>query len=86
MISIELAQADRRKVFSFMEALDIFLPVTSLGDVFSLVLYPPISSHRGFDSEQLAAVGINEGLVRLSIGIEDVEDLIADLDQALTGS
>ena len=84
MISIELKDADRKEVFRFMEALEIFMPVTSLGDVYSLVLYPPISSHRGFDSDQLAAAGITEGLVRLSIGIEDVEDLIADLDQALT--
>jgi cystathionine beta-lyase/cystathionine gamma-synthase len=47
------------------------------------VLSPPISSHRALTPEQRVEIGIGEGLVRLSIGIEETDDIIADLDQAL---
>src|SRR6185312_4659784 len=46
-------------------------------------LYPPMSSHRSLTPEQRAAIGIGDGLIRLSVGIEAVDDIIADLDQAL---
>jgi cystathionine gamma-synthase/methionine-gamma-lyase len=83
MVSFELKDGDRARVFRFMEALRLCLPATSLGDIYSLVLYPAQSSHRALTPEQRAAIGIGEGLVRLSVGIEDVTDIIADLDQAL---
>ncbi len=83
MVSFEIAGAGRTEVFRFMEALELVLPATSLGDVYSLTLYPAHSSHRALSPEERAAIGIGEGLVRLSVGIEDVEDIIADLDQAL---
>jgi cystathionine beta-lyase/cystathionine gamma-synthase len=83
MIAFEIAGAGQPEVFTFLEALQVILPGTTLGDVYSLALYPPISSHRGMDKEDREAAGIDDGLVRLSVGIEDVEDLIADLDQAL---
>ena len=83
MVSFEKAGADRAQVFRFLEALKLVLPATTLGDVYSLALYPAHSSHRALSPEERAAIGIGEGLVRLSVGIEDVEDIIADLDQAL---
>lgn len=83
MISFEIADADRARVFAFMEALRLILPATSLGDVYSLIMYPAHSSHRALTPEERAQIGIGEGLVRLSVGIEDVEDIIADLEQAL---
>ena len=83
MVSFEIAGADRAQVFRFMEALKLVLPATTLGDVYSLTLYPAHSSHRALSPQERAAIGIGEGLVRLSVGIEDVEDIIADLDQAL---
>jgi cystathionine beta-lyase/cystathionine gamma-synthase len=83
MISFEIAGANRAQVFRFMEALKLILPATTLGDVYSLALYPAHSSHRALSPEERAAIGIGEGLVRLSVGIEDIEDIIADLDQAL---
>ena len=83
MVSFEIAGADQAQVFHFMEALKLVLPATTLGDVYSLTLYPAHSSHRALSPEERAAIGIGEGLVRLSVGIEDVEDIIADLDQAL---
>jgi len=83
MVSFEIAGADQAQVFRFMEALKLVLPATTLGDVYSLTLYPAHSSHRALSPEERAAIGIGEGLVRLSVGIEDVEDIVSDLDQAL---
>jgi len=83
MVSFELRDAGREAVFRFLEALELILPATTLGDVYSLVLYPAMSSHRALSPAERAQVGIGEGLVRLSVGIEAAEDIIADLDQAL---
>ena len=83
VLSFEIADADRAIVFRFMEALELCLPATTLGDVYSLVLHPATTSHRGLTVEERARVGIREGLVRLSAGIEDVNDIIADVEQAL---
>jgi cystathionine beta-lyase/cystathionine gamma-synthase len=60
--------------------------VTTLGDVYTVVLYPPVSTHRTLTPEERAAIGISDGLVRLSAGIEDVDDIIEDLDRALSES
>jgi cystathionine gamma-synthase/methionine-gamma-lyase len=83
MVSFEIAGAGRDEVFRFLDALEVFLPGTSLGDVYSLAVSPPMSTHRSLDADAQAAIGINPGLIRLSVGIEDVEDLVADLDRAL---
>ena len=83
MISFDIAGADKNAVFRFLESLKLIMPATTLGDVYSLTLYPAISSHRALTPEQRAEIGIGDGLVRLSVGIEDVEDIMADLDQAL---
>ena len=83
MVSFDLRGAGQAQVFSFMEALELVLPATTLGDVYSLTLYPAHSSHRYVPPEVRAALGIGDGLVRLSVGIEDAGDIIADLAQAL---
>jgi cystathionine gamma-synthase/methionine-gamma-lyase len=83
MISFTLGGGERSQVFRFMEALRLCLPATTLGDVYSLVLYPAMSSHRAVPQAERERIGISEGLVRLSVGIEEAEDIIADLDQAL---
>ncbi|MDI3342031.1 MAG: PLP-dependent aspartate aminotransferase family protein [Sphaerobacter sp.] len=83
MVSFEIKDAGREQVFAFLSALKIVVPATSLGDVYSLALYPAMSSHRALTPEERAAVGIGEGLVRISVGIEAVEDILADIDQAL---
>jgi len=83
MVSFEIAGAAQPDVFRFLQSLRLCLPATTLGDVYSLVLYPAMSSHRALTPEQRAEIGIGEGLVRLSVGIEDVADITADLDQAL---
>lgn len=83
MISFDIREGSREKVFRFLEALQMIVPATTLGDVYSLVLYPAMSSHRALTPEQRAEVGIGEGLVRLSVGIESADDIIADLERAL---
>jgi cystathionine gamma-synthase/methionine-gamma-lyase len=87
MVSFELKDAGRDEVFTFMDALKLVVRATSLGDVHSMMLYPVMSSHREISPKQRARMGIGDNLVRLSVGIEAAEDIIADLEQALaTGS
>jgi cystathionine gamma-synthase/methionine-gamma-lyase len=83
MVSFELRDGTRERVFRFLEALKLIIPATTLGDVYSLVLYPAMSSHRALDPDVRRSYGISDGLVRLSVGIEDPADIIADLEQAL---
>ena len=83
MISFDIRDGNRARVFRFMEALRLVLPATTLGDVYSLALYPAHSSHRALDPDLRRRIGIGDGLVRLSVGIEDPADIVADLAQAL---
>jgi cystathionine beta-lyase/cystathionine gamma-synthase len=83
IVAFEIAGAGQQEVFRFLRALRVCLPVTTLGDVYTTILYPPMSTHRTLSPEERAAAGIADGLVRLSAGIEDIDDLIEDLDQAL---
>lgn len=83
MLSFEILGAAQAEVFRFMSALRMIRPTSSLGDVYSLILYPAMATHRDLTTEERSAVGIAEGLIRMSAGIEDIEDLIVDLDQAL---
>ena len=82
MVSFEIKDAGRQEVFAFMDALRMIVPATTLGDVHSLMLYPAISSHRDLAPKHRERLGIRDSLVRLSAGIEAVEDIEADLDQA----
>lgn len=84
VLSFEIDGADKARVFRFMESLTVCLPATTLGDVYSLVLHPATSSHRSLTAEERARVGIPDGLVRLSAGIESVEDILSDLESALS--
>jgi cystathionine beta-lyase/cystathionine gamma-synthase len=83
VLSFEIQDADRKTAFRFMDALQLCLPATTLGDIYTLVLHPATSSHRSLTEAERAQVGIRDGLVRLSAGIEDPADILADLDQAL---
>jgi cystathionine gamma-lyase len=67
----------------FLERCEIFALAESLGGVESLIEHPGIMTHASIPADKRAALGIHDGLVRLSIGIEDVEDLLADLAHAL---
>lgn len=84
VISVELKNANTREdIFRFMNALKMIVPATSVGDVHSMMLYPVISSHREISPKHRERMGIKENLVRLSVGIEAVEDISADMEQAL---
>jgi cystathionine beta-lyase/cystathionine gamma-synthase len=84
MVSFEMRDAGRAEVFAFMERLKMIVPATSLGDVHTMVLYPSMSSHREVSPKQRERMGIRDNLVRLSVGIEAIEDILEDLDQALS--
>lgn len=83
LVSFEIRDAGQQEIFQFMDRLKLVVTGTSLGDVHSLLLYPAMASHRDIAPKQRARLGICENLVRLSAGIEAVEDIIEDLDQAL---
>ncbi|HEX2888056.1 O-acetylhomoserine aminocarboxypropyltransferase [Vineibacter terrae] len=67
----------------FIERLRVFSHLANVGDAKSLVIHPASTTHAQLTAEQLAATGIGEGMVRLSVGLEDVDDLIDDLSPAL---
>jgi O-acetylhomoserine (thiol)-lyase len=75
------AEAARR----FIDSVELFTRMTHLGDVRSLIIHPASTTHAYRSEQQLAEAGIWPGLIRLSIGVEDAEDLLADLAQALSG-
>jgi cystathionine beta-lyase/cystathionine gamma-synthase len=81
MLSFDLGS--RGDAGRFLAAVKLFLNAESLGGVESLASHSATTTHASLSDEERAAIGITEGLVRLSVGIEDKDDLIADLDQAL---
>jgi len=83
MVSFEVKDAGQPEIFRFMDALRLVVRATSLGDVHTMMLYPVMSSHREISPKHRERMGIKEGLVRLSVGIEAPEDIIEDLEQAL---
>jgi cystathionine gamma-synthase/methionine-gamma-lyase len=83
VVSFVLRGSGKTEVFRFMDALRLCCTGTTVGDIYSQLLYPAISSHRALSPEERHRLGIGDGLVRLSVGIEESEDLIADLARAL---
>jgi cystathionine beta-lyase/cystathionine gamma-synthase len=84
VLSFEIVGADKAAAFRFMDALDLCMAATTLGDIYTIALHPASSSHRALSAAERAEIGISDGLVRLSIGIEDAADIIADLEGALS--
>jgi methionine-gamma-lyase len=82
MLSFELGGGTAAGM-DFMNRINFCTLTPTLGDVDTLVLHPATMSHRGIDPEVRRAHGIPDGLIRLSVGIESVEDIIADLEQAI---
>jgi cystathionine beta-lyase/cystathionine gamma-synthase len=83
LVSIELSDNTRDGAFRFMDALKIVVRSSSLGDVFTSVLHPATASHRDFLPSRRQELGIVDGLIRISVGIESIDDIIADIEQAL---
>jgi len=80
IISFELENYEKAK--EFVRHLKIFSLVTNIADSKSLVTHPASTTHQQLNKEELIQAGVPEGLVRISVGIEDVEDLIEDLREA----
>lgn len=70
----------------FIDALQLILRLVNIGDAKSLACHPASTTHRQLNAEELASAGVSEEMVRLSIGIEHVDDIIADIEQALTAA
>ena len=68
----------------FIDALQLFTRLVNIGDAKSLACHPATTTHRQLNEEELKAAGVSIDLVRLSVGIEHIDDLIADLEQALS--
>jgi cystathionine gamma-synthase len=85
IVSFDLARG-AEAVRPFVDSLEFFAITPSLGSVESLVMPPQLLKVRGLGPELQARAGIGDGTIRLSIGIEDTEDLIEDLDAALDGA
>lgn len=82
MMAFELA-GGRAAGEAFIDALTIPERTASLGSIHTIVAHPPSTTHRQYDDDQLAAAGIAAGLLRCSVGLEDLDDLVADFGQAL---
>jgi O-acetylhomoserine (thiol)-lyase len=81
MVGFELKggrEAGRR----FIDNLEMFYHVANIGDVRSLAIHPASTTHSQLTPEEQAKTGVTDGYVRLSVGIEHIDDIIADLDQA----
>jgi O-succinylhomoserine sulfhydrylase len=85
MVALEI-EGDKSAAFKFLNALTIFKISNNLGDAKSLATHPATTTHQRLTPEARAELGIFDNTVRLSVGLEDVEDLEADLDQALSAT
>ncbi len=79
-------QGGREAGAKFIDALQLFLRLVNIGDAKSLACHPATTTHRQLNEEELAAAGVGADMVRLSVGIEHIDDLLADLAQALAAA
>jgi cystathionine beta-lyase/cystathionine gamma-synthase len=86
MIAFEIKGNNLEQAKNLVAATRIFALAESLGGVESLIEHPAAMTHASVPAEIRAELGISDGFVRLSVGVEDVDDLIADLDQALNAT
>jgi cystathionine beta-lyase/cystathionine gamma-synthase len=85
LVSIELRDNTQAAAFRFMDSLELIVRSTSLGDVFTSVLHPATASHRELLPAKRQEWGIVDGLIRISVGIEKIDDIIADISHGLEG-
>ena len=85
VISFEL-KGGREAAVKFMDSLKLASIVTHVADAKTSVLHPASHTHRQLNDEQLVAAGVSPGMIRLSVGIEHIEDILEDLEQALAAS
>ena len=85
MLAFELA-GGRTAGAAFIDALTIPELTASLGSVFTMVVHPPSTTHRQLDDDALAGAGIAAGLLRVSVGLEDLDDLVADFERGVVAA
>jgi O-succinylhomoserine sulfhydrylase len=86
VVTLELDAPDgqgKQRAFELLDKLQIIDISNNLGDAKSLITHPATTTHRAMGPEGRAAIGLGDGVVRISVGLEGTDDLIADLDQAL---
>ena len=76
-------RGDRETGKKFVDSMKLFSHLANVGDARSLVIHPASTTHQQLNEEQQAAAGVSPDLIRLSIGLEDIDDILWDLDQAL---
>lgn len=82
VLGIRLKENSREAVYKFMNALNLCTRAASVGDIFTGIVHPATATHREMSAAKRTRLGITEGLLRISAGIEEVEDIIADIEQA----
>lgn len=83
VVTIALASDESDAAYRFIDALDLATSAATVGDLFTEVLHPATASHRRLEPAERARMGITDGLVRISVGIEDPDDILADVETAL---
>ena len=83
VVTFELEGGTKERAFEVLDKLRIIDISNNLGDAKSLITHPATTTHRAMGPEGRAAIGLGDGVVRISVGLEGTEDLIGDLDQAL---
>jgi O-succinylhomoserine sulfhydrylase len=83
VVTFELVGGTKERAFEVLDNLQIVDISNNLGDAKSLITHPATTTHRAMGPEGRAAIGLGDGVVRISVGLEGTDDLIADLDQAL---
>ena len=81
-----MSKGGREAGAKFIDALQMILRLVNIGDAKSLACHPATTTHRQLNPEELKSAGVSEDMVRISVGIEHIEDIIADIDQALKKS
>jgi len=84
VVTFELKGGSKERAFEVLDKLQIVDISNNLGDSKSLITHPATTTHRAMGPEGRAAIGLGDGVVRISVGLEGTEDLIGDLDQALS--
>jgi O-succinylhomoserine sulfhydrylase len=84
VVTFELQGGSKDRAFEVLDKLQVIDISNNLGDAKSLITHPATTTHRAMGPEGRAAIGLGDGVVRVSVGLEGTDDLIADLDQALS--
>lgn len=83
IVTVRLTEDTREAAYRFLNSLKLCTRAASVGDLFTGIVHPATATHRELSPAKRAKIGITEGLIRISVGIEDVNDILADIEQAL---